>query len=240
MVTGATDDIANAKSSAHAVRVVAASVLPHIRRILATDPGLTFVQCSGDTEEALKVAQELAPCVLILSEDAVADLKPDSVTTLLERDVRTVVLLPNADDRKTIDLLRIGHSGVLGVFNKKRVLRRAMRAVSSGEIWANRRLLSELVRDYALSGTPQALPSVPKLTPREAEILALIAQGYKNREIAERLFVTRETVRWHERRLYSKLGIRHRDALLDRHESLLPLRKLPPVPPSHALLKSTS
>jgi DNA-binding NarL/FixJ family response regulator len=216
MATEATYDLANAKSSP-GVRVVAASMLAHARRILVTDPGLTFVQCSADVEEALRVAQELAPCVLLLGEDALAALKHDSVVTLLERDVRAVVLLPNPDTRRTIDLLRIGYSGVLGVFNEKRVLRRAMRAVSSGEIWASRRVLSELVRDCILSGAPQTLSSVPhKLTPREAEILALIAQGYKNREIAERLFVTRETVRWHERRLYSKLGIVDRNVLLGR------------------------
>ena len=54
------------------------------------------------------------------------------------------------------------------------------------------------------------------MTPRENEILALIAKGCTNREIADRLLVTRETVRWHERRLYSKLGIRDREALLDQ------------------------
>jgi len=240
MVKQAANPIGTAKMSQWPVRVVAASVMLHARRILADDPGLIFVQFSGNTEEALKVAQRLAPCVFVLTENGAADLEPGSVAALLEMNVRTVVLLPDPDDPKTIDLLRIGHSGVLGVFNKKRVLRKAIRAVASGEIWASRRLLSDLVRDNALSGGSNAVPHDPqKMTPRETEILALIAQGCTNREIADRLCVTRETVRWHERRLYSKLGIRDRDALLDIHERLVPSRKPMYSPSSPALVKST-
>jgi DNA-binding NarL/FixJ family response regulator len=217
MVKEAADHNGSAKMSPCPVRVVTAAVMPHARKILASDPGLTFVQFSGNTEEALKVAQGLAPCVFILSEEGAADLKPGSMAALLEMNVHTLVLLRDPDDPKTIELIRIGHSGVLGLFSKKRVLRKAIRAVASGEIWAGRRLLSDLVRDNVLSHGSNVLPHDPrKMTPRETEILALIAKGCTNREIADRLFVTRETVRWHQRRLYSKLGIRDRDALLSQ------------------------
>jgi DNA-binding NarL/FixJ family response regulator len=217
MVKEAANHNGSATMSLCPVRLVAASIMPHAQKILAADPALTFVQLSSNTEEALKVAQGLAPCVFILSEEGAADLKPGSVAALLEMNVHTLVLLRDPDDPKTIELLRIGHSGVLGMFNKKRVLRKAVRAVASGEIWAGRRLLSELVRNNALSHGSNVLPHDPrKMTPRETEILALIAKGCTNREIADRLFVTRETVRWHERRLYSKLGIRGRDTLLDQ------------------------
>jgi DNA-binding NarL/FixJ family response regulator len=218
MVEEAADHNGNATMSPSPVRVVAASVMPHAQKILATDPALTFVQLSGSTEEALKVAQGLAPCVFILSEEGAADLKPGSVAALLEMNVHTLVLLRDTDDSKTIELIRAGHSGVLSMFNKKRVLRKAVRAVASGEIWAGRRLLSELVRDNALSHGSSVLPHDPRktMTPRETEILELIAKGCTNREIADRLFVTRETVRWHQRRLYSKLGIHGRDTLIDQ------------------------
>ena len=227
------------KSTTGPIRVVAVSGLPDVRKILAADPGLTFVQSSGDAEEALAVAQGLAPCVLILNGDALAALKPGRVATLLERDVRTIVLLPNPDDRTTIELVRTGYAGVLGVLNKKRLLKKAIRAVASGEIWASRRLLSELVRDRTLSSTRVTSARAPhKMTPREAEILELITQGCTNREIAESLFVTRETVRWHERRLYSKLGIRDRGILFEKHNKRLPSRQ--PSPVQRTLLKSTS
>src|ERR1035438_839439 len=227
------------KSTTGPIRVVAVSGLPDVRKILAADPGLTFVQSSGDAEEALAVAQGLAPCVLILNGDALAALKPGRVVTLLQRDVRTIVLLPNPDDQMTIDLLGLGYAGVLGVFNKKRLLKKAIRAVASGEIWASRRLLSELVRNRTLSGTRVTSSQAPnKMTPRETEILELIVEGRTNREIAESLFVTRETVRWHERRLYSKLGIRDRGILFEKHNKRLPSRQ--PSPVQRTLLKSTS
>lgn len=203
------------KSSASIVRVVAPSgVLPQARRMLDADSGLTFVQCTEDMEETLIIAQELAPCVLILSEENIANLKSETVPILLRMGVHTVIMLKKADDHKTADLLRMGHSGVLGMLNSARTIRKAIRAVACGEIWASRRLLSELVRHCILSAVAR------KLTPREAEILALIAQGYKNREIAERLFVTRETVRWHVRSLYSKLGIRDRNDLLKKDREM--------------------
>jgi DNA-binding NarL/FixJ family response regulator len=83
-------------------------------------------------------------------------------------------------------------------------IRRAVEAVASGELWAPRLLLSQMCREYLSSHDPC------KLTGREEEILALLAQGHKNREIAASLFISRDTVRWHMRAIYAKLGIHDR------------------------------
>jgi DNA-binding NarL/FixJ family response regulator len=84
--------------------------------------------------------------------------------------------------------------------------RRAVEAVAAGELWAPRLLLSRICRDYLSSHDPC------KLTDREEQILALLAQGHKNREIAASLFISRDTVRWHIRAIYAKLGIHDRQS----------------------------
>ncbi len=83
-------------------------------------------------------------------------------------------------------------------------LKRALRAVSRGEMWLERRLMSQILQGFLCAS------ALPKLTQREYDVLKLIAEGYKNREIADRLFITHETVRWHIRSLNSKLGAHDR------------------------------
>jgi DNA-binding NarL/FixJ family response regulator len=84
------------------------------------------------------------------------------------------------------------------------VLRKAVRSIAAGELWASRRVVSRLIQDFLLA------ESLKELSPREHEILTLIGQGYKNREIAERLFISTETVQWHMRGLYAKIGAKDR------------------------------
>jgi DNA-binding NarL/FixJ family response regulator len=212
MTSGATaGHVANTNSSKVSVCVVAAfGLIPQVRRVLAADPMITFTQCSGDVDDAVKLAQKLAPSVLILGENSVPDLKPNTVSTLFKKGVRTLLALSNSNERQVTDLLRMGHSGVLVLPAKARTLKKAIRVVASGEIWGSRRVLAELIREHMLLDVTQ------ELTPREAEILTLIGQGHKNKEIAEHLFVTHDTIRWHERRLYSKLGVHGRNDLVGR------------------------
>jgi DNA-binding NarL/FixJ family response regulator len=83
-------------------------------------------------------------------------------------------------------------------------LLRAVDAVASGEIWAPRKFVSQLCRDLLSADDPL------KLTTREEEVLVLLAAGHSNRKIAESLFITRDTVRWHMRAIYRKLGVHDR------------------------------
>jgi DNA-binding NarL/FixJ family response regulator len=189
---------------------VASGVLPSARRILNTDRKLTLIQCSGDFEEAVRLAQETAPSVLVVCENDAVNLKPRKALSLLKTGVRTVVLSSDSTDGKVVGFLEMGHSGVLGLPAKSRTLKKAMHVVASGEIWASRKVLGDLIRKRATYSDDD------QLTPREAEILALIREGHKNKEIARRLFLSHDTVRWHKKRLYSKLGVRSREELLKR------------------------
>ena len=80
------------------------------------------------------------------------------------------------------------------------LLLKSIETIFAGELWVPRAVLSQMVRT-SLGNNPL------KLTSRETEILDMITRGLKNQEIADLLFISRETVRWHIRSLYSKIGV---------------------------------
>ena len=174
-------------------------------RVLSKEPGLILVRCAGSLGELLSNSQRLAPCVLIVGERMVENADPAEFVGAGAggRSIQVLVVgsrdAPAAIER----LLRTGCMGFVPESCSRTVLRRAIRSVSSGEIWASRLLVSRLVRRLLSE-------SIRKLTRREQQILELIGQGYKNREIADQLKISRETVRWHVRSLYGKIGVDNR------------------------------
>ena len=99
-------------------------------------------------------------------------------------------------------MLRLGCRGVLPDQFSPKLLRRAVLAVLRGELWAPGAVVSELLTNLLRAAS---LKTDNGLTPQEARILELTTQGYKNAAIAETLFISLETVRWHKRRLNRKL-----------------------------------
>jgi DNA-binding NarL/FixJ family response regulator len=104
--------------------------------------------------------------------------------------------------------LRLGCSGVIPRAVSDETFGRAVHAIFDGEIWVPRKVLSRLVQSF-LFGEPER-----RLTRREVEVLKLICLGSTNQQIADELFISRETVRWHVRSLYSKIGVNDRGSAI--------------------------
>ena len=102
-------------------------------------------------------------------------------------------------------LLRAGFAGLLRRNASQATLIRAVSAVANGQLWFPRETVSRVLKGY-LAGRDRN-----QLTPRESEIFSLIGSGLSNQQIADKLFISRETVRWHVRGLYAKLGIENRN-----------------------------
>lgn len=116
-----------------------------------------------------------------------------------------IVLTTYADDRSVIEALRAGARGFLTKDSGAEEIERAITAVARGEAAIDPAVQHHLVEAVA------AKPELPHgLTPREAEVLALIAQGLSNGEIATRLFVSEATVKSHVNHLFAKTGVRDR------------------------------
>jgi len=159
--------------------------------------------------DVLELCRRLAPALLVIEDRRIELLPFKQLREMLNRrDVQILVLSDNADDASYEEFFRMGCSGVIPYKVTRPMIRKAVTAITSGELWLPRKILSKLAHQVFVQGNTR------KVTPRESEILKLICIGFKNQQIAEHLFISRETVRWHLRSLYSKLGVDGRTAAI--------------------------
>jgi DNA-binding NarL/FixJ family response regulator len=124
---------------------------------------------------------------------------------------RVVVLTTYADDESIFPALRAGAAGYLTKDASAEEIEAAIRAVHRGQMWLAPEVQARLVS--ALDDGRPAEPASPlpgNLTPREAEVLALIGEGLSNREIGERLVLGQATVKTHVNRIFAKIGVQTR------------------------------
>jgi DNA-binding NarL/FixJ family response regulator len=178
-----------------------------IRRCLAGSPHRAVVRADSSLAESiLEQCRNFLPCVLIVDDNSLSKIDPILFARKVEygRLVPVLVLTKDESAIRCESYLRMGCMGFLRAESPPWQYRRAVETVARGELWAPRLILSRMCREYLSSYDPC------KLTEREEEILALLAQGHKNREIAASLFISRDTVRWHMRAIYAKLGVHDR------------------------------
>ena len=111
----------------------------------------------------------------------------------------------SAESANHESLLRAGFAGVLDRECCPEIFQRAVRLIAEGQLWFPREIISRVLKGYLI------VEDLDRLTSREVEILELIGDGLNNQQIANKLFISRETVRWHVRGLNSKLGIKDRN-----------------------------
>ncbi len=201
------------------LRVLLADDQRLVRESLATMLGLLggieLVATASDGEEAVRLAIEHAPDVALmdLRMPRVDGIEATRRLRASAPAVRVIALTTFADDESVLGALRAGARGYLTKDAGAEDIRRALFAVASGEAALDPAVQHHVVAALAGDGatsepSAEALPD--GLTPREAEVLSLIAQGLTNQEIAERLFVSPTTVKSHVNHLFAKTGVRDR------------------------------
>lgn len=131
-------------------------------------------------------------------------------------DIRLIVIGPEEDDKLIMDLILSGARGYLDLKADPQVVRQAVEVVTSGSIWAPRRLLSKLI-DRLIGASDTSLTNAPpRLTSRERQVLELILMARSNREIARQLGIEERTVKAHVGHLMRKTGADSRIDLLMR------------------------
>lgn len=203
-------------SSARPVRVLAADDERMVREglalLLSMLPDIEVVGTAADGEEAVTMATALQPDVVLMDLRMPRCNGIDATRRLRQQapQVMVIALTTFADDRSVIDALRAGARGYLTKDAGAAEISRALQLVVSGQPVIDPAVQHHLV-DAIVAGPPAPTPRFPDhLTPREAEILALIAEGLSNAEIAERLVVSEATVKSHINHLLSKIGARDR------------------------------
>jgi DNA-binding NarL/FixJ family response regulator len=202
------------------IRVLLADDQRVVREGLATLLGLLggveVVGSAADGEEALQLAARLRPHVVLMDLRMPRCDGVEATRRLREHDpnIRVLMLTTYADDRSVVEALRAGARGYLTKDAGAEEIRRALEQVTSGRAAIDPAVQHHVVDALAAGAsrapgeTPGRLPG--GLTPREAEVLSLIAEGLSNAQIAERLVVGETTVKSHVNHLFAKIGVRDR------------------------------
>ena len=200
------------------VRVLAADdqrvVREGLAMLLGLLPDVEVVGTAADGEEVLALAAQLRPDVILMDLRMPRMDGVEATRRLRERDpaVKVVVLTTYADDRSVIDALRAGALGYLTKDAGAAEIQQALHRVAGGQAALDpavqRHLVEAIADGTPYSPAPATLPD--GLTPREAEVLTLIAAGLSNAEIAERLVVSEATVKSHVNHMLPKIGARDR------------------------------
>ena len=202
------------------VRVLLADDQRLVRESLGTLlgllPGIEMVASASDGEEALALADEHSPDVVLmdLRMPRLDGIEATRCLRELRPDVRVIALTTYADDESVLGAIRAGARGYLTKDASSEDIRNAILTVAKGEAALDpsvqHHVIAALAGDDGRADEPAASELPDDLTPREAEVLGLIAEGLTNAEIAERLFVSPTTVKSHINHLFAKAGLRDR------------------------------
>jgi len=182
--------------------------------LLDTQPDFTVVGTASDGAEAVKICRELRPDVVLMDVrmPGTDGIEATRQLTAGANGPHVIILTTFDLDEYVYDALRAGASGFLLKDVTGERLFDAVRVVAAGEALlapaVTRRLISEFARLRPAAPAPP--PAVAELTPRETEVLRLLAEGLSNPEIADRLVITEETVKTHVSRVLHKLALRDR------------------------------
>ncbi|MFF5082129.1 response regulator [Actinoplanes sp. NPDC000266] len=193
-----------------------------LRMVIETEPDMTVVGEAGDGADAVAVARRVRPDVVLMDiamprQDGLA-----ATSTLLAapQPPRVIMLTTFDTDENLYRALRAGASGFLLKVSSPEHLITAIRVVAAGEALLDPAVTTRVISAFAAQPGPRPPAALDGLTPREAEVLRLVARGHSNAEIAAALAVGEATVKTHVARVLMKLGLRDRvQAVVFAYES---------------------
>lgn len=187
-----------------------------LRKLLLLEDDFEVVGEANDGCEVLDRVLELDPDVLLL------DLRMpnldglSALQTLQQTNKRTkvIVLTASEDKNEFVQAMKLGCSGIVLKQTAPDLIVKSIRKVYGGEIWLDSHTTAAVMRQFASPNDPgggggKARERSP-LSTREREIVQLVAQGYKNKEMAEKMFISEQTVKNHLHNIFDKLGVSDR------------------------------
>ena len=207
------------------VRIVIADDHPIVRdglkKLLLLEDDFDVVGEAGDGREVLDKVRELDPDVLLL------DLRMPNLDGLgalqalqqVNQRTRVIILTASEDKNEFVQAMKLGCSGIVLKQTAPDLIVKSIRKVHSGEIWLDSHTTAAVMRQFSTAldggngtsnGNGKGGRERSPLSAREREIVALVAQGYKNKEMAEKMFISEQTVKNHLHNIFDKLGVSDR------------------------------
>lgn len=177
-----------------------------MQRTLSTEPGLEVVGAVGDAETAIRLARETKPDVVLMDIELPGEMDGIEASLEIKKEMPQtgIVILSAHNDRRYVTSLPLGNSRGWAYILKQTVpdvatVVRAIEGSMSGMVVLDPDVVAKL--------QPRQGSSVARLTPRQQEVLGLLAQGYSNHAIARRLTLSEKSVETYINAIYQGLGI---------------------------------
>ena len=192
--------------------------LSGLRLLIQSEPGLSVVGQAVNRMAALDGAR-LKPDIILLDLDLGSEISVDFLPDLLRIGVssRVIVVTGVSDPELHLRAVRLGAMGVVLKVEAVSTLFKAIRKVHAGEVWLNRSMVATVMTEFVQPSKRKTDPEAAKiasLTERELEVIALLGEGKRNKQIAERLFISEKTVRHYLTSIFDKLEVSDRLQLM--------------------------
>jgi len=204
------------------IRVVIADDHPIVReglrKLLSLEDDINVVGEAADGRELVDRMDEFKPDVILL------DLRMPNLDGLgalqtlqhTGQKARIIILTASEDKNEFVQAMKLGCCGIVLKQTAPDLIVKSIRKVYAGEIWLDSHTTAAVMRqfasplDAASGGSTSKVRERSPLSTREREIVALVAQGYKNKEMAEKMFISEQTVKNHLHNIFDKLGVSDR------------------------------
>jgi DNA-binding NarL/FixJ family response regulator len=214
-------DILNVGERARSLRVVIADDHPIVRdaihKLLTLEDDIEIVGEASNGREVIEIAETTNPDIVIL------DLRMpqmDGITVLealqqMEKIPKVILLTASENRHEFIQAMKLGCDGIVLKHSASEVIVNCIRAVVVGEIWLSSHTRSAVMHEneVPMASTGKSCAISRRRSPlssRQRDIIRQIAQGYKNREIADNLFLSEQTVKNHLHSIFDKVGVSDR------------------------------
>ena len=195
-----------------------------LKKLLLLEEDFEVVGEATDGRDVLDKVRELDPDVVLL------DLRMPNLDGLgalqalpqVNKRTRVIILTASEDKNEFVQAMKLGCSGIVLKQTAPELIVKSIRKVHSGEIWLDSHTTAAVMRQFSTglegsngggqssgTGNGKGRERSP-LSAREREIVALVAQGYKNKEMAEKMFISEQTVKNHLHNIFDKLGVSDR------------------------------
>ncbi|AUG58074.1 Transcriptional regulatory protein DegU [Acetivibrio saccincola] len=190
-----------------------AMVREGLKQILELEDDIEVIAQASNGEEALDIAREKQPDVILMDINmpgmnglqAIKEIKNEKVPS------KIIVLTIHEDREYLFKTLHMGAEGYVLKDADPNILIEAIRSVNSGEAYIQGNMTKELIKEFKrITSNTKEKSEDSNLTSREKEVLALIAEGLINREIAKRLYISEKTVKNHVSNIFKKLNVTDR------------------------------